>query len=157
MTEAPRQDGERGRASKGKSFPLWGLAALVLAVLVMVLVFSWGGKEGRQAPIPAEALSRIEQEKEKARKGYADFIQTPAGKLWQKHPHWDPAACQRIAGGQVFTGMSREQAAEAVAKVEEIIKPKGGRGVEIWRAEGRRQEKWTLRFEDNTLVAVEGR
>ena len=72
--------------------------------------FSFGGKKEKKGLIPPEALSKIRQEKADAEKEFAEFSETPAGKLWQKHPYWDPAACRKIAEGLVFPGMSKEQA-----------------------------------------------
>ncbi len=156
MIRPPLQNGGNGQRGTSKLFPLWGVLAVSLAIVV-ALMLSSGGKERRPGPIPPEALSRIQQEKAKAEKDFADFVQTPAGKLWQKHPYWDPAECEKIADGQIFTGMSKEQAAEAVAKVEETGTPRGEKNAEIWRADGRRNEKWVLRFEKNTLVSIENR
>ena len=155
-----RSPGRRGKrlALKGRGFPFWGLAAVLVATIGLALAFSSAGKkETKQTLIPPEALSKIRQEKAAAEKEFAEFSETPAGKLWQKHPYWDPAACRKIAEGLVFPGMSKEQAAEAVAKVEEVVKPKGDKRLEIWMAEGKRKEKWILKFEGATLLSVENR
>lgn len=157
MIRLPRQDRGKGLIPRGKTFPFWGLAAVFLAIVVLTLIFSFGGKGKKEGPIPPEALSKIHQEKAKAQKEFAEFVQTPAGKLWEKHPYWDPAVCQKIAQGQVFPGMSREQAAEAVARVEEIKKSRDEDHVERWAVEGKGKEKWVLKFEENTLVSVENR
>jgi hypothetical protein len=158
MIKLPWQDGGKRLIPKSKIFPFWGLAAIFLAIVVLALVFSFGGKkEEKRGPIPPEALSKIHQEKAKAQKEFAEFSQTPAGKLWQKHPYWDPAVCQKIAEGQVFPGMSKEQAREAVARVEEIKSRKGEKLLEVWAVEGKGKEKWILKFEENALVSVEDR
>jgi len=156
MTKSPRQDGGERPGSGRRGFPYWGLAAVLLGMAVLAVVFTFRGKDEKQGPIPAEALSRLNQEKAKAQKEFSDFIETPAGKLWQKHPYWDPAVCQKIAEGRVFTGMSKEQVKEAVARIEKIV-PKNQKSLETWAAEGKGNEKWVLRFEENTLVSVENR
>jgi hypothetical protein len=151
--------GELGKRliSKGRTFPVWGFAAVFLAIIGLVLFFSFAGKGEKKGPIAPEALSKIRQEQARAEREFAEFAQTPGGKLWQKHPYWDPAACRKIAEGIVFPGMSKEQAKEAVARVEEIRRQKGEESLEIWLAEGKAKERWILKFEKNALISVESR
>lgn len=134
---------------------LWIGLVLLLSVAALMLVFFLGGKSQKPAQIPPEVLGKIDQEKAKVRQEYAEFIQTPAGKLWLKHPYWSPDTCQRIVEGQVFPGMSKEQAKEAVNQVVEVRKKKGNKQPEEWTVEGRNREKMVLKFEENALVEIE--
>ncbi|MDH4268414.1 MAG: hypothetical protein OEW45_22535, partial [Deltaproteobacteria bacterium] len=76
------------------------------------------------------------------------------GKIWQKYPFWDPATCQKIAAGQIFPGMSREQAQEAIGSPTEVKREKRGEIVyEEWTSNGK--ERLILRFENNVLRTIE--
>lgn len=145
MIKAPWQGG-------GKK---WGLIAIALSVMILAWFFYFRGNGQKPGGIPAEILSTIDQEKARAQRDFADFIQTPGGKLWQKYPYWDPAICQKIAEGQVFPGMSKEQTREAVARVVEIRKQKGEKRWEEWVVENKRKEMMILRFDENLLLSVE--
>lgn len=141
--------------SRRRSPLFWGLMTIFLTVVVLALFFFFQGKGQKPGPIPPEVLSRIDQERAKSQKDFTEFIQTPGGKLWQKYPYWDPAICQKIADGQVFPGLSKEQAREAVGRVGEIRKTNGGKNLEEWVVEGKNKERMILRFEGNALVGVE--
>jgi len=134
---------------------LWIGLVLLLSVAVLMLVFFLGGKSQKPGQIPHEVLTKINQEKDRARQEHAEFIKTPAGQLWQKHPYWSPEICQKIVEGQVFPGMSKEQAKEAVKQVVEVRKKKGDKQPEEWTVEGRNREKMVLKFEGNALVEIE--
>ena len=150
------QGGEKNLIRGSKRSPLfWGLIVISLTVIALGLVFYFGGKERKPGRIPPEILSKIQQEKANAQNDFAEFIQTPAGKLWQKHPYWDRALCQKISEGQVSPGMSKEQAREAVGRVVEIRKPRGEKPLEEWVVEGKGEEKMILKFDNNALVSVE--
>ncbi len=156
MIKAPRQSGGKDLIRGSKRSPLfWGLMVTLPRRYCPGPGFLlW--REGSEARrIPPEILSKIDQEKAKAQKDFAEFIQTPAGKLWQKYPYWDPALCQKISEGQVSPGMSKEQAREAVGRVVEIRKLKGEKPLEEWVVEGKGKEKVVLKFDDNALVSVE--
>ena len=156
MIKAPWQGGGKDLIRGSKRSPLfWGLMVTLLTVIALILVFYFVGKEQKPGRIPPEVLSKIEQEKTKAQKDFAEFVQTPAGQLWQKHPYWDPALCQKIAGGEVCPGMSKEQAREAVGRVVEIRKSGSEKPLEEWVVEGKGKEKMILKFDDNTLLSVE--
>ena len=133
------------------------LSILLFPIAFLVLVFFTGEKNQKPKQIPAEVLSKIDQERADARKAHADFIQTPAGKLWQRYPYWSPEMCQRIIDGRVSPGMSMDQAKEAVDRVVEVRKRKGEKQPTEWVAEGRNKEKLILKFEGNALVEVERR
>jgi hypothetical protein len=148
MTEAS----PRGR----KPSPLfWGFTAVFVAVIILALFFHFGGKGQEPGRLPPEVLSQIDQEKRKAQEDFADFIQTPAGQIWQRHPYWTPAICQKIAGGQVWPGMSKEQAGEAIGKGVEIKRVNGRKFYEEWVVESKGKEKMVLKFEENALISVE--
>jgi hypothetical protein len=132
---------------------LWGSAAVLLSLLLLLLLFFNEEKSRKPAQIPAEVLSKIDQEKADARKAHADFIQTPAGKLWQKYPYWSPDMCQRVVDGLLSPGMSMDQAREAVNRVAEVRKKKGN--LSEWAAEGRNGETLILRFDGNALMEIE--
>jgi hypothetical protein len=142
------------RLSGNRSALLWGSLAVLLSAVLLLWLFFADGKSQKPRPIPAEVLSKIDQEKADAQKAHADFIQTPAGKLWQKYPYWSPEICQRIIDGQVSPGMSMDQAKEAVDRVVEVRKKKGEKQPTEWVAEGRYKEKLILKFEGNALVEV---
>jgi len=142
------------RLPGNRSALLWGSLAILLSAVLLLWLFFADGKSQKPRPIPAEVLSKIDQEKADAQKAHADFIQTPAGKLWQKYPYWSPEICQRIIDGQVSPGMSMDQAKEAVDRVVEVRKKKGEKQPTEWVAEGRNKEKLILKFEGNALVEV---
>ena len=127
-----------------------------LLVSVAILFYFRPTRTAQEKSIPVEALSKIHQEKAKAQKEFAEFIRTPAGKIWEKHPYWDPAICQKIADGQVEPGMSREQVKAALGEAKEVKSERRGETLhEQWTVEGK--GKFVLRFEENTLKAVEKR
>ena len=127
-----------------------------LLVSVAILFYFRPSRTAQEKSIPVEALSKIHQEKAKAQKEFAEFIRTPAGKIWEKHPYWDPAICQKIADGQVEPGMSKEQVKAALGEAKEVKSERRGETLhEQWTVEGK--EKLVLRFEENTLKAVEKR
>ncbi len=135
-----------------RSSLLWGFLIISLTVIALGVAFHYMGKGQKAGPIPPDILSKIEQEKAKAQKEFAEFIETPAGKLWQKHPYWDPADCQKIADGQIFPGMSKEQAREAAGKI--IGSRNKGENREEWEVEGKGRGKMILTFDGNSLVSV---
>jgi hypothetical protein len=156
MTEFP------GRATRGAFAPpknrspiLWIGLAVFLSVVALVLVFFFGGKSQKVGQIPAEVLAKIDQEKAKARQEHAEFMKTPAGQLWQRHPYWSLETCQKIVEGQVFPGMSKEQAKEAVGRVMKVKEKRGDQQPEEWAVEGRSGERMILKFEGNALVEIE--
>lgn len=132
---------------------LWVLV-LVLSLGVGSALFLYWSTKGQTTRIPAEALSKIEQEKAKAQKDFQDFIKTPAGKIWETHPYWDRDICEKVAGGELIPGMSKEQAREAL-KVAGKVKRKIpiGKTDEEWFAES--QGEIRLRFEGNVLKTVD--
>ena len=139
---------------RNRSVAFWMLWIVIPASLASAWIIFRPPENQQSKPIPSEALSKIHQEKIKAQKEFAEFIKTPAGKLWQKYPFWDPAACQKIAEGRIFTGMSREQAREALGPPAEVREAKRGEGVwEEWTCAGR--EKMILRFENNVLRSID--
>ena len=127
-----------------------------LLVSVAILFYFRPTRTAQEKSIPVEALSKIHQEKARAQKEFAEFIQTPAGKIWEKHPYWDPAICQKIADGQVEPGMSKEQVKAAVGEPKNVKSERRGEVLhEEWMVEGK--EKFILLFEENTLKKVERR
>jgi hypothetical protein len=131
----------------------WAVLAALLASVAILFIFR-PTRTVQEKSIPIEALSKIHQEKAKAQKEFSEFIRSPAGKIWEKHPYWDPAICEKIASGQVEPGMSKEQVKAALGEPKEV-KPEGRGEVlhEEWTVAGK--EKRVLRFEENTLKAVE--
>jgi hypothetical protein len=156
MTKLPGQVGKKTSAFKDIRSPiLWASLAVFFSVIVFLLVFLPGGKNQKPGQIPAEVLSKIDQEKTQARQEFADFIETPAGKLWQKHPYWSAEMCRKIAAGEVIAGMSKEHIKEAVAKIVEVRTKKGEKPAEEWIVEGRNRERMVLKFDGNALVEIE--
>ncbi len=151
MNEESLPPREKGRFAKGSSV-LRIVLILVCLSVGSVLFIQWFTKGQNPNAIPADALSKIEQEKAKAQKDYQDFIHTPAGKIWQKHPHWDREVCARVAAGEVVPGMSREQAAEALGAGGKVKRTRGG-AEEEWVTES--QEKIILQFEGNVLKMIQ--
>ncbi len=87
--------------------------------------------------ISAGGWSYIQRERLKAQKEFAEFIKTPAGKIWEKHPYWNPETCQKIAQGEISPGMTREQVKESLAQKPQIkIKVKAHLESEEWIVEG---------------------
>ncbi|KPK88608.1 MAG: hypothetical protein AMJ94_14580 [Deltaproteobacteria bacterium SM23_61] len=140
---------------KNRSPILWIGLAVLLSAVALVLVFSLGGKSQKVGQIPAEILAKIDREKAKARQEHAEFMKTPAGHLWQRHPYWSLETCQKIIEGQVFPGMSKEQAKEAVGRVIQVKEKRGDQQPEEWAVEGRSGERMILKFEGNALVEIE--
>jgi len=141
---------------KNRSPIFWILLTFILVGLTSVLITLQFEKGKGSRVIPLDAQSRIEQEKAKAQKDFAEFIKTPAGKVWEKHPDWDLETCRKIAAGQVFAGMSKEQVREAVGSPERVRTNKDKEILyEEWIWEGR--EKIVLEFENNILKSIERR
>jgi len=156
MTKLPGQIGKKVSALKDTRSPiLWASLAVIFSVIICLLLFWGGGKNQKKGQIPAEVISRIDQERAQARQEFADFIQTPAGKLWQKYPYWSPEMCRKIAGGEIAAGMSKEQVKEAVNKVVEMRTKKGEKPAEEWIVEGRNRERMVLKFDGNALAEIE--
>jgi hypothetical protein len=142
----------KGRAARGSSV-LWVVVVLICLGAGSVLFTQWFTKNQTPTSIPADALSKIEQEKAKAQKDYQDFIHTPAGKIWEKHPYWDREVCARVAAGEVSPGMSKEQAAEALGHGAKVKRKKQSGEEEEWFAES--QGEIILRFEGNVLKTIQ--
>ena len=131
----------------------WVVLAALIASVAILFIFR-PTRTTQEKSIPIEALSKIHQEKAKAQKEFAEFIQTPAGKIWERHPYWDPAICEKIANGQVEPGMSKEQVKAAFGEAREVKSERRGEVLhEEWTMAGK--EKWVLRFEENVLKMVE--
>jgi hypothetical protein len=142
---------------KNRSPILWIGLAVLLSAIALMLVFFIGETGQKPGQIPSEVLVKIDQEMAKARQDHAEFLKTPAGQLWQKYPYWTRDICQKIVEGQVFPGMSKEQAREAVGRVMEVRKKKGDQQSEEWTVESRNREKMVLKFKGNALLEVEGK
>jgi len=137
-----------------KRAPIFWVVLIALLVSVAILFFFRPTRTPQEKSIPYEALSKIHQEKAKAQKEFAEFMQTPAGKVWEKHPYWDPAICQKIAEGKVEPGMSKEQVKAALGDPKKMKSDKRGEILhEEWTMEGK--EKMILRFEENSLKMIE--
>jgi len=135
---------------------MFWVVLIALLVSVAILFYFRPTRTPQEKSIPVEALSKIHQEKTKAQKEFAEFIRTPAGKIWEKHPYWDPAICQKIADGQVEPGMSIEQIKASLGEPKNVKSERRGEVLhEEWTVEGK--EKWLLRFEENTLKVIERR
>ena len=131
----------------------WVVLAALIASVAILFIFR-PTRTTQEKSIPIEALSKIHQEKAKAQKEFAEFIQTPAGKIWERHPYWDPAICEKIANGQVEPGMSKEQVKAAFGEAREVKSERRGEVLhEEWTVAGK--EKWVLRFEENVLKMAE--
>jgi hypothetical protein len=148
--------GSRNLFLLGRKSPMFWVVLAALIASVAVLFIFRPTRTTQEKSIPIEALSKIHQEKAKAQKEFADFIQTPAGKIWEKHPYWDPAICEKIANGQVEPGMSKEQVKAALGEPKEVKPERRGEVLhEEWTVVGK--EKWVLRFEENVLKMAERR
>jgi hypothetical protein len=155
MTKLQGKIGKKVSALKDPRSPLlWVSLAVIFSAIICLLLFWDGGKRQKPGQIPAEVLSKIDQEKAQARQEFSDFIQTPAGKLWQKHPYWSPEMCRKIAAGEIVPGMGMDQVKEAVAKVVEVRTKKGAKPAEEWAVESRSGEKMILKFDGNALVEI---
>ncbi len=133
----------------------WVVLTALLVSVALLFIFR-PTRTQQEKSIPFEALSKIRQEKAKAQKDFAEFIRTPAGKIWEKHPYWDPATCQKIAEGNVEPGMSKEQVKAALGEPRTVKSEKQGEILhEEWTVEGK--EKIILQFEDNTLKEIQKR
>ncbi len=139
---------------QSRSSLFWVLLTVILLSLAFWFLTQSSTKDRKTSFIPADALSKIEEEKAKARKGYEDFIKTPAGKIWEKHPYWDRETCEKIAEGQVFPGMSKEQVKEAIGLPKKVkTANQGGKHEEEWLTDG--SPGMVLRFEGHVLKSVE--
>ncbi len=133
----------------------WVVLTALLVSVALLFIFR-PTRTQQEKSIPFEALSKIRQEKAKAQKDFAEFIGTPAGKIWEKHPYWDPATCQKIAEGNVEPGMSKEQVKAALGEPRTVKSEKQGEILhEEWTVEGK--EKIILQFEDNKLKEIQKR
>jgi hypothetical protein len=133
----------------------WAVLIAILASAAALFIFR-PTRTDQERSIPIEALSRIHQEKAKAQREFADFIGTPAGKIWEKHPYWDPAVCQKIADRQAEPGMTKEQVKAALGEAKMVKSERRGEVLhEVWTFAG--EEKRVLKFEENELKKIEGR
>ena len=133
----------------------WVVLMALLASVAILFIFR-PTRTAQEKSIPIDALSKIHQEKAKAQKEFSEFVGTPAGKIWEKHPYWDAAICRKIADGQVESGMSKEQVKAAVGEPKNVKSERRGEVLhEEWMVEGK--EKFILLFEENTLKKVERR
>jgi hypothetical protein len=133
----------------------WAVLIAILASAAALFIFR-PTRTDQERSIPIEALSRIHQEKAKAQREYADFVRTPAGKIWEKHPYWDPAVCQKIADRQVETGMTKEQVKAALGEAKMVKAERRGEVLhEEWTYAG--TKKRILKFEENALKGIEER
>jgi hypothetical protein len=146
--------GSKNLLLSGRKSPmLWVVLIALLASAAILFIFR-PPRTTQEKSIPIEALSKIHQEKAKAQKEFSKFIRTPAGKIWEKHPYWDPAICEKIAAGRVEPGMSKEQVKAALGEPQEVKAERRGEVVhEEWKVTGK--EKWVLRFEGNALKGIE--
>jgi len=157
MNKPPGWVGRKGLFFQKKQFLLFGLLFFALLFSLITFLFTWGGKEEMKSKlISPEVLSKIHQERAKAQKEHAEFIKTPAGKIWERHPYWDRPACQKIAEGQVFLGMNKEMAREAISSPVEVkIEKHGDTLYEEWTVGGK--DKMILKFEGNVLISIQQR
>jgi len=139
-----------------KRSPIFLFLGLFLLGILIFLVITRPGGDPETGRIPASVLSNLDQERAKAQQDHEEFMQTPGGKIWERHPYWDRLTCQKIAEGQVWPEMSKEMARVAVGPPKKVRTEKHGETLyEEWTVEGK--EKMILRFEDNALIAVERR
>ncbi len=150
MDEESLPNGGKDRITRSSVLRI--VVILLCLSVASILFIQWFTKNQRPGSIPADALSKIEQEKAKAQKDYRDFIHTPAGKIWEKHPYWDREVCARVAAGEVVPGMSKEQAAEALGL---------NSGGKVKQTQRGAEEEWVadfqgivLRFEGNMLKTI---
>jgi hypothetical protein len=117
-----------GRMKKKTKAVLAFSAATVLVILAMTCP---GGSNTsrRAAPLTATqqaayeaALRATPTDEERARQRQAELLaraearallSTPAGQIRYHHRDWSPADCERIARGEVWVGMTMEQAETA--------------------------------------------
>ena len=140
----------------GKRSPMfWAVLIAILASAVALFIFR-PTRTDQERSIPIEALSRIHQEKAKAQREFSEFLRTPAGKIWEKHPYWEPAVCQKIADGRVEPGMTKEQAKAALGEAKHVRSERRGEVLcEEWTYAG--NKKRILKFEENALKGIEER
>lgn len=142
-----------------KIFPLLLILILIvvggsIGVWVNYRIFS----KAKHGQISDEGWSYIQREKIKAQRNFAEFIKTPAGKVWLKHPYWTPEICQKIAQGEILVGMHKDQVKESLAsllqrKIKISNYLEGNTLWEEWLLEG--EDKLILRFRDNLLQSLE--
>jgi len=139
-----------------KRAPIFWVVLITFLVSGALLFIFRPTRTQQEKSIPFEALSKIRQEKAKAQKEFGEFIKTTAGKIWEKHPYWDPETCQKIAEGNVEPGMSKEQVKAALGEPRKVKSEKRGEVLhEEWVLD--RREGVILRFEENTLKKIEKR
>ena len=119
----------------------WAVLIAVVASAATLFIFR-PTRTDQERSIPVDALTKIHQEKARAQKEFADFIRTPAGKIWEKHPYWDPGACQKIADGRVEPGMNKEQVKAALGEAKHVkAERRGGVLHEEWTYAGTKKRK----------------
>ncbi len=153
MGEEPLPNGETNRITRSSVLRI--VVILVCLSIASILFIRWFTNNQGPSPIPADALSKIEQEKGKAQREYQDFLHTAAGKIWEKHPDWDREVCAKVAAGEVIPGMSKGQAAEALARRSGgTIKRRTIGAEEEWAVDS---QGIVLRFSGNVLKTVQRR
>ena len=140
----------------GRRSPMFWMVLIALLVSVAILFIFRPIRTAQEKSIPIDALSKIHQEKAKAQKEFSEFVLTPAGKIWESHPYWDPTICQKIADGKVEPGMSKDQVKAALGEAKNVkSERRGGVLHEEWTFEGK--EIRGLEFEENSLKRIERR
>lgn len=140
----------------------WSNQKITLFILILLIISCLGGVwiyyklflKTEPGQISAEGWSYIQQEKIKAQRDFAEFVKTPAGKIWLQHPYWLPETCQKIAQGEILPGMNKDQVRESLANRPQIkIRIKVNEEQEEWMVEG--ENKIVLHFLKGVLQRVE--
>ena len=140
----------------------WSNQKITLFLLILLIISGLGGAwiyyklflKTQPGQISAEGWYYIQQEKIKAQRDFAEFVKTPAGKIWLKHPYWPPETCQKIAQGEILAGMNKDQVRESLANKSQIkIIIEVNNDQEEWIVEG--ENKIVLHFLNGVLQRAE--
>ena len=93
-----------------------------------LLLFSGCEKPAAEPRLPpgfaAQVAAATAAKREARARAAADtekrFLDSPAGKVWNKHPAWDRELCGLVAERKIRLGMTREQARAAWGRPERV-------------------------------------
>jgi hypothetical protein len=133
------------------------LAAYLIIKSVGVMT-SEPSKNVITSPQSTPTVSQVhdaEDQHKKAKQEEDKFLKTTAGKIWNKHRHWDKDICRTIADGSIRMGMTDEQVRLSWGKPYKINISSGSWGThEQWVMHDSTNSDY-LYFENGILTSLQ--